>query len=97
MRSSNSYLPLGEAIDAFLRKHGLREQAKMQQLIAQWPTLMGNAIAHNTEKMWFNKGTFYVKMKSPVWKQELGMARNRIRQMLNQQLKEEIIQEVRIF
>jgi predicted nucleic acid-binding Zn ribbon protein len=93
----SNYMDLGEAIRAFLAKHGLQDEADIQQVIAEWETLMGKPIAQATEKMWFNKGIFYIKIKSPVWKNELQMARIKIRTLLNEKIGRELIEEVRIF
>ncbi len=90
------YLSLGEAIQAFLDKHGLRQESKIQQIIAEWERLMGGPIAQNTEKVWFKDGVLYIKMTSPLWKNELQMARLKMRETLNRELGEEIIEEVKI-
>lgn len=90
------YLSLGEAIQAFLDKHGLRDEAAIQAVIQEWDKLMGAPIASNTEKVWFSKGILYVKMKSPVWKNELQLARTKIRDMVNARIKRKLIEEVKI-
>lgn len=87
---------LGEAIEAFLAKHGIQEEAKVQEVINDWGILMGAPIAANTEKIWFQQGTLYVRVKSPMWKNELSLARTKIKTMLNQKMGMEIIKEVRI-
>lgn len=94
--SDKPYLSLGEAIQAFLDKHGLKDEASVQKVIGDWEFLMGSAVAQNTEKIWFNKGVLYVKISSPIWKSELQMARLKIKEMINTRIGEAIIQEVRI-
>jgi predicted nucleic acid-binding Zn ribbon protein len=89
-------LSLGDAIKAFLEKNGLTEEAEVQRVIADWDRLMGGPIAANTEKVWFSKGVFYVRMKSPLWKNELQMARLKLRETLNREIGRELIEEVRI-
>ncbi len=90
------YLSLGEAIRAFLEKHGLEQETKVQQVIADWERLMGGPIAQNTEKVWFQAGVFYVKVYSPLWKNELQMARLKIKEILNRELGEDLIEEVKV-
>lgn len=91
------YLSLGDAIQQFLAKHGLQDTAKVQEVISQWDVFMGKPIAANTEKLWFKDGILYIKMSSPIWKNELSLARNKIRQMVNAQIKQELVKEVRIW
>ncbi|MCB0855321.1 MAG: DUF721 domain-containing protein, partial [Bacteroidetes bacterium] len=50
------YLSLGDAIQAFLDKYNLKEEAEIQSVIKDWEKLMGKPIATNTEKVWFNRG-----------------------------------------
>lgn len=92
----NDYKSLEDAIKSFLEIHGLDEQAAIQRVISRWPELMGAPIEQQTEKLWFRAGIFYVKMNSPVWKHELHIGREKIRQLLNDQMGKEIIREVRI-
>ena len=94
--ANKPYLSLGDAIQAFLDKHGLKEETTIQTIIQEWPQLMGQPIATNTEKIWFNRGTFYVKMKSPIWRNELQLARMKIRDLINARAKKEIVTQVRI-
>ena len=89
-------LSLGEAIDSFLQERGLKDKADMHRVIAEWPNIMGRAIAENTDQLWFHEGIFYVRMASPVWKNELAMAKSKILEMVNRELGRELVQEVRI-
>jgi predicted nucleic acid-binding Zn ribbon protein len=89
-------MSLGEAIELYLQSHGLKEKVQMEQVIMDWPKIMGKAIADNTEQIWFRAGIFYVKMSHPVWRTELGMAKSKIREMLNKALGADLVEEVRI-
>ncbi|RMG23108.1 MAG: DUF721 domain-containing protein [Bacteroidetes bacterium] len=97
MMKSRPYLSLGDAIQQFLERHGLKEKTKVQEVIAQWEQLMGKPIAGNTEKLWFNDGVLYIKMSSPVWVNELSLARGKIRELVNQRMQAPVVKEVRIF
>lgn len=91
------YMSIGDAIQAFLNKHGLQSKAAIQTVIGKWEQIMGLPIAQNTEKIWFDSGVLYVKMSSPVWRNELQMARGKIKEVVNREAKSDIVQEVRIF
>ena len=96
MKRKNLY-SLGEAIDAFLESRGLKERALVERVITDWPVFMGSAIGENTEKVWYKEGIFYVKMGNPIWKNELSLAKTKIKDMLNKELGANLIQEVKIF
>ena len=87
---------LGDAIDAYLREIGMRERVRVEGVIAEWGRIMGMAIAEPTERVWYKEGVLYVKISSPVWKNELSLAKGKIRDMVNGELGEVIVKEVRI-
>lgn len=89
-------MSLGEAIEFYLQSNGLKEKVLVEQLIMDWPRIMGKAIAENTDKLWFRSGIFYVRMRNPVWKTELGMAKSKIKDILNKELGAELVTEVKI-
>ena len=93
---ADKYMSLGEAIQAFLDRHGIQDQTSVQTVINEWEQIMGKPIAQNTEKMWFNKNTLYIKMKSSVWRNELQMARLKIKHIVNEKMKKELIEDVKI-
>jgi predicted nucleic acid-binding Zn ribbon protein len=90
------YLSLGDAIQAFLDQHGLTQEAQIQQVIAGWEQLMGRPIAQHTQRIWFKDGTLYVRVDSPLWKQELQYGRQQIAKTVNTHLGEELVKEVKI-
>jgi predicted nucleic acid-binding Zn ribbon protein len=97
MKKRSNEFSLGEAIESYLDSRGLKEQALVERVITEWPRIMGKAIAENTEKIWFRDGIFYVKIGHPVWKTELGMAKTKIKDMLNKELGGDLVNEVRVF
>jgi predicted nucleic acid-binding Zn ribbon protein len=97
MKKRSNEFSLGEAIESYLDSRGLKEQALVERVITEWPRIMGAAIAENTEKLWFHGGIFYVKIGSPVWKNELSLAKSKIKDMLNKELGGSLVSEVRIF
>ena len=89
-------MSIGEAIEAWLKSRGFEEKVQIERVIQDWPRIMGRAIAENTDKVWFNQGTFFIRMRSPVWKNELAMAKSKIRDMLNREIGQAVISQVRI-
>ena len=96
MKKKSNELSLGDAIDLYLQSTGIKEKALVQRIIADWESIMGKPIADHTEKLWFNQGTFWIKVNHPVWKNELNMARTRIMDKLNQKLGASLIKEVKV-
>ena len=89
-------MSLGDAISLFLQKNGLSAEVKIQQLRQEWGSIMGQAVAAHTEKIWFAQGTLFIKISSSIWRQELTMAKKEIRSVVNKALGQELVQEVKI-
>ncbi len=89
-------MSVGEAIEFYLKQNGLTEKVDVERVISEWPKIMGKAIAENTEQLWFRSGVFYVKMKTPIWKNELAMGKSKIKDFLNQEIGHELIEEVKV-
>ncbi len=91
-----NYMSLGDAIQRFLAKYELQDKVLIQEILTNWEQFVGKPIASNTEKVWFEKGTLFIKVSSPTWRNELNMARFRLKQMINQKVNKELVEEVRI-
>ena len=89
-------MSLGEAISLFLEKNGLAQEVQIQQLRQDWGSIMGQAVATHTEKIWFDRGTLYVKISSSIWRHELTMAKKEICTVVNKAIGKELVREVKI-
>lgn len=93
---SQPYQSLSDAIKAFLEIHGLEDEVAIQRLINDWERIMGKQIAQRTTRLSFKNGIFFVTLDSPVWKNELQLGREKIRELLNREIGKELIKEVRL-
>jgi predicted nucleic acid-binding Zn ribbon protein len=96
MAGRRNDMSLGEAIEHYLQSNGLKEKVLLENVIQDWPRIMGKAIAENTDQLWFRSGIFYVRMKNPIWRTELGLAKSKIKDMLNKELGASLVTEVKV-
>lgn len=93
MRSKNN-VSLQEALDRMVKdlklKHGIDEV----RIREGWAKLMGAPISKYTKEISLRKGKLYVKVDSAPLKQELSFSRDKIRELFNTELGEEVILEV---
>lgn len=93
----NHVMSLGDAIKLYLKNNQIEDKTDIQRVILEWEKLMGKPIAQNTEKVWFHDGILYIKIQSPVWRNELQLAKQKIISLINKKLRRELVKEVRIF
>ncbi len=86
---------LGEVIREWLaERKRLRREVRQRRIRRLWVELMGESIDKYTDSLLFVRGTLYITISSAALRQELHMGRDKIKRLLNQALKDELIDEV---
>lgn len=62
-----------------------------------WLTVMGKTVAKYTTKLSLYQGKLYVQVNSAALKNELTYSRDKIKQVFNEELKDEVIKEVIVY
>ncbi len=84
---------LTEMVKTLKLKSGI-DEVRIQEL---WSQLMGAPISKYTKQISFKSGKLYVKVESAPLKQELSFSKEKIKELFNKELGEELIREVIIF
>ncbi|MFK7969355.1 MAG: DUF721 domain-containing protein [Bacteroidia bacterium] len=90
----SDYTSLGDAIQAFLRKHGLEDEVRIQRILTNWEAFVGEPIAKATEQVRFENGTLFIRMSSPAWRNEMVLARLRLQRSLNERMGKPLIRDI---
>ena len=73
-KKKDSATPLGEALDAYVKKSGMARRLDQASVIPEWPELVGPKIADvTTPHQVSSDGILFVTVKSPSWMQELQL------------------------
>ena len=94
MRRSNTE-PLKDVLKQYLKAIGADKKLKEIRLKNNWEEIMGRSIALKTEKIYINKGIFYVKINSSVLKHELSMMKQAVLDKLNKEAGEKLIYDIK--
>lgn len=93
MRKSNTQ-PLGEVLREYIRKMNMENKLKEVDVVASWEQLLGKTIAHYTRNIYLSKKILYVEISSSIVKNELVMMREKIRQRMNEEAGEEMVDKI---
>ncbi len=86
---------LGDVIRTWLNeRRRLRNEVLQRRIQRLWVELMGESINRYTDSVLFVRGKLYISISSAVLRQELSMGREKIKNLLNEALKEPLIDEV---
>ena len=85
---------LKQVINELLSAYKLDKKLYQIKLINSWETVMGKAIAKHTTEIFIQKKTLFVKLDSAALKQELSYSKTKLIQILNEEAKHEVIDEI---
>ncbi len=94
MRRNNTE-PLKNVLMQYLKVIGADKKLKEIRLKNNWEEIMGKSIALKTEKIYINKGTFFIKISSSVLKYELAMMKHAVIDKLNKTAGENLIKNIK--
>ena len=89
--------PIGEVIKELLKNYDIKSKFNEAHVITSWDKLMGPSVTKYTVKIEVEKRILFVKLSNAALKQELSYARQKIKKMLNDEVGEEVLIDVRIY
>ena len=89
--------PIGEVIKELLNNYDITSKFNEAHVITSWDKLMGPSVTKYTVKIEIEKRILFVKLSNAALKQELSYARQKIKKMLNDEVGEEVLLDVRIY
>ncbi len=93
MKKKND-LSLQEAMQAMLREYRLEPQVNEARVKMLWAKLMGKTISTYTSNITVRKNVLYLTILSAPLKQELSYAKDKIKDLLNDEMGEEFVKDV---
>ena len=85
---------IGAIIQQWLRANNLEEKLQQESVPNYWIEIVGESVAKHATIERVDKGKMFVKVESAVWRNELSMRREEIRQKVNEHFGAEIVKEV---
>tara|TARA_B100000575_G_C23006768_1_gene580036 strand:+ start:85 stop:375 length:291 start_codon:yes stop_codon:yes gene_type:complete len=89
--------PIGEVIKELLKNYDITSKFNEAHVITSWDKLMGPSVTKYTVKIEVQRRILFVKLSNAALKHELSYARQKIKKMLNDEVGEEVLLDVRIY
>lgn len=80
-----------------LRQNGLETPMKQRQLVNSWGRVAGAIAERYTEQVFIKNQTLFVKISSPALRSDLSMMKSELITRLNNEVKAQIIADIRFF
>ncbi|MFQ6673227.1 MAG: DUF721 domain-containing protein [Fidelibacterota bacterium] len=85
-----------KALNTFLRTAGIERAVLQTKALLVWNEVVGEVVASNTFPEEVKHGTLVVRVKTPVWRNELSLRKREILHGINRALGKNVIKDIRL-
>ena len=93
-KRNNENLSISDALKEFVETNKLEKGLNKVNVDDAWANLMGNGVNNYTTAVNLERETLYVQLSSSVLREELSYGKEKIINMLNEELGKEIIKKL---
>ncbi len=93
-RRNNENLSISDALKVFVETNKLEKGLDKVNVADAWVKLMGNGVNNYTTAVSLERGVLFVQLSSSVLREELSYGKQKIVNMLNEDLGKEIIKKL---
>jgi hypothetical protein len=86
--------PLKEAIDMMIDRYKLRSRFDQSYVVAHWDKIMGSAIASRTKSIYIKDRILFLQIESAPLRNELVRAKSKIIELINREMKSDLVEDV---
>jgi predicted nucleic acid-binding Zn ribbon protein len=90
----NEPISLQQALSQYLRERGLDNVVKEAEVPAIWNELIGQHAVKSIKELTFENKQLLVHIDSSVWRTELRLRANELRDKINERLNADIVREI---
>ena len=93
-KRNNEHLSIQDALKEFVETNKLEKGLNKVNVADAWAKLMGNGVNNYTNSVSLERETLYVQLSSSVLREELSYGKEKIINMLNEELGKKIIKKL---
>jgi hypothetical protein len=90
----NNQSPIGDILKEIIHVNKLQPGIDQISVKDAWKSLMGNGVNSYTRNVVLKGSTLYVELTSAVLREELTYGKDKIIQMINEELRREVVKDV---
>ncbi|WP_370478043.1 DUF721 domain-containing protein [Tamlana flava] len=93
-KRNNEHISISDALKEFIEANKLEKGLNKVNVADAWAKLMGNGVNNYTTSVNLERETLYVQLSSSVLREELSYGKQKIIDILNEELGKEIIKKL---
>ncbi len=86
---------LGNVFTQLFRDLGIDKAIQQNMAVSRWAEIVGERISQISEADRIENGVLYVKVSSPVWRNELTFMKSNLINSLNEALAKNIVKDIK--
>lgn len=90
----NDHMSIKAILKDFVESNNLEKGLDKVNVAKAWNKLMGNGVNKYTTEIYLEKETLYIHLSSSVLREELGYGKQKIINLLNEELGKEVIKKL---
>lgn len=94
MAREKNFHSLSEALNEFIKENKLQKGMEKVKAREAWEKIMGNGVNNYTTAVELRNNTLFVSLSSSVLREELSHGKSKIIDMLNEELKKELVKNI---
>ncbi|MEI7594557.1 MAG: DUF721 domain-containing protein [Bacteroidota bacterium] len=94
MQKSNHEREIGDVISKVLDRFNLKPKLNEIQLRSAWARIMGKNVSQYTTDIYIKNKTLFIKLSSPALRDELSYSKEKLKNIINEELGSEQIQRI---
>jgi hypothetical protein len=93
-KRNNEHISISDALKEFVESNKLEKGLNKVNVADAWAILMGNGVNNYTTSVNLERDTLYIQLSSSVLREELSYGKEKIINMLNEELGKKIIKKL---
>jgi predicted nucleic acid-binding Zn ribbon protein len=93
-KRQGDHKPIGNVLSDFIKSNRLQEGLDKVSVNEAWAKVMGKAIMKYTSAVQLEGNTLYVQLRSSVLREELSYGREKIIDMINEELGKDLVEKL---
>lgn len=86
---------IGNVFTQLFRDLGITKAIQQNMAVSRWAEIVGNRISEVSEAEKIENGVLFVKVSSPVWRNELVFMKSNLISSVNEALEKNIVKDIK--
>ena len=94
MKRNNQTSSVKEVLNSFFNQKQINQGVVNSKIGVAWKKTVGNQLSKYTKDIYLKKNTLFIRVSNPMLKEEISYSRNKIIELINCELKQDIIEKI---